>query len=122
MPHDLATFLAPGDLMNFCRLGFFMYWQRQGLCSLIFTQQAALGLLDDMMAVAQGLSCSGLQVTAFDTSALLRSSTMKKSAHTAWLATLLPLIMFLYFVSLCLGQVWEYMWFYISIYRSGMVV
>lgn len=52
-----------------------MYWHRHGLCSLILAQHAALGLLDDVIADAHGLSCSGLQVTAFVTSTSPRIST-----------------------------------------------
>jgi len=66
----IATFLEFGELMNFWRLGFFMYWQRQGLCSLSLAQHMADGGLEEVIALAHELSSIGLQVTAIDGSSL----------------------------------------------------
>lgn len=81
----MATFLAPGELMNFCRLGFFIYWQRHGLCSFILAQQTAEGLPAVVIATAQGVSCSGLQVTAAFatlTSPIARTTTIATNMAT----------------------------------------
>ena len=67
VPQVLATFLALGVLTNFLRLGFFMYWQRQGLCSLILEQHRLDGGVEDVIALTHELSCTGLHVTAIDT-------------------------------------------------------
>lgn len=64
MPQVLATFLALGVLMNFLRLGFFRYLQRQGFCSLILLQQSLDGGVLDVIALTQELSCVGAHVTA----------------------------------------------------------
>jgi len=63
----LATFLALGVLTNFLRLGFFIYWQRQGLCSLILEQHRLDGGVEEVIALTHELSCTGLHVTAIDT-------------------------------------------------------
>lgn len=59
-----------------------MYWQRHGFCSLILVQQTCVGGRDDVIALAQGLSCAGLQLTAFATSTLL-ANTSTSNAHIA---------------------------------------
>lgn len=68
MPQVLATFLASGEFINFWKLGFFKYRQRQGLCSLSLLQHIDEGGVDDdVMALVHGLSSSGLQSPAIDT-------------------------------------------------------
>lgn len=54
-----------------------MYWQRQGLCSLILVQQSLVGGEEDVIALTQELSWVGVQVTAIETSASARRSTRR---------------------------------------------
>ena len=95
MRQALETLFAPGDLINFCRLGFLMYWHRHGLCSLSLAQQAVLGFPPDVFAAAHGLSCSGLHVTAVATSTWARASIA--SARIARLA----ILVFIFLVCVC---------------------
>lgn len=67
-PQAEETFLALGEVTNFLRLGFLMYWQRQGFCCLILVQQSFEGGFPDVIAVTHGLSSVGVHVTAIDTS------------------------------------------------------
>lgn len=80
----LATLLAFGVLINFLRLGFRRYWQRQGFCSLILLQQSLDGGVEDVMALTQELSWVGLHVTATETcvSAARRRTTNVQMAAT----------------------------------------
>lgn len=79
--------------MNFWSLGSFMYLQRQGLCSLSFEQHTALGeVLEDVIAVAQGLSCKGLHVTASVTSTFDAPRT--NTSNIAQIAMLLIAMLF----------------------------
>ncbi|CAI0547812.1 unnamed protein product [Linum tenue] len=64
VPQVEATFLALGVFTYGFSAGFFMYWQRQGLCSLILVQHSFDGGVDDLIADTHELSCNGLQVTA----------------------------------------------------------
>lgn len=82
MPQVLATFLAFGVLTNFLRLGLFRYWQRQGFCSLSLVQHSFVGGVSELIAFAQELSSTGLQVTAaIVTSAL--ASIIKTTVNNA---------------------------------------
>lgn len=67
----LATFLALGEATNFLRVGFCMYLQRQGLCSLILEQHSEEGGTEDVIALTQELSCTGLHVTAIEISTII---------------------------------------------------
>ena len=49
-----------------------MCWQMQGVCCFRSAQQVGDGRADDMMALAQELSCRWLQVTDSATGAWLR--------------------------------------------------
>lgn len=78
----LATFLAFGVLMNFLRLGFLRYWQRQGFCSLILLQHCFDGGEDDVIAPTQELSSVGLHVTATVTCASTRRTIIRLQIAT----------------------------------------
>lgn len=77
-----------------------MYWQRQGLCSLILVQQIAVGGLDEVIALTQGLSCTGLQLTALATCAALANS----STSTAQSAMLVQDNGFIFQLGILLGE------------------
>lgn len=82
--------MAPGELMYCFRLGFFMYWQRHGFCSVNLEQHAADGGWLDMIAGAHAASCTGLHVTA---SVVPTIAAMKTTAIRAGTTTLLATMM-----------------------------
>ena len=92
----LATFLALGEATNFLKVGFCMYLQRQGFCSLIFEQQSLDGGTEDVIAFTQELSCSGLHVTATETSAIINITNMLTAICDAFIFPLRILLNFRY--------------------------
>lgn len=81
----LATFLALGESTNFFRVGFCMYLQRQGFCSLILEQQSLEGGTEDVIALTQELSCTGLHVTATETSTMINITKMLSAICDAFI-------------------------------------
>ncbi|EYU30007.1 hypothetical protein MIMGU_mgv1a024747mg, partial [Erythranthe guttata] len=71
-----------------------MYWQRQGLCCLILAQHCPVGLPEDDIAAAHGLSCTGLQfITAADPATSASPSTT--AARTAQITTRYATLVFI---------------------------
>lgn len=87
-----ATFWPPGELTNCLSLGSLMYWQRQGFCAVILSQQSGLGLPPDEIAPAQGESSLGLHVKASETLAsatkISTTNAQKAAPYDAFIFTL----------------------------------